>query len=771
MKKAAEYFVVKHPWTIIALFIIASIAAIYGNKNLYFRGDYKVFFEETYGPAQDFEEMQKVFTKTENVAVLILPGSGEVVSKDSLTLIENFTDDAWQIPYSSRVDSLTNYQYSWAEYDDMIVENLVEDIPSLTQEDLDRIYSISMKEQGIKGNLLSEDGRATMVNVALQLPETLDNTKIVFEIKEYVDDIIAKYQEQYPDAEFHMTGVVPMNYALAKEARKDITTLVPAMLVIVILLIGVMIRSFLATLAISIVLILSIGATMGIAGWMGYFLSVATVNVPIVVFIIGVADCVHMAASMQYAQRQGKTREEAVLYSLDLNWSPIFITSATTAVGFSSLMLSDSPVFVDFGLLCAIGVTICYLMSIFFFAALMKVLPVKLAGKDEKPSVFMENFAEFVIKYQKMLLVGGVVVVGTLSAMAFRNELNDVAMEYFAESTEFYQAASTQDENLSGISRIYWALYTGESGGISEPDFIRTMDTFQQWLSQQPEVDHVSSLADTYKRLNKNMHGDDESWYRIPDNRELAAQYLLLYEMSLPYGLDLNNQIDIDKSAVRMTSILKNIGSKEIIELETRATQWFEENTDGIRLAVAGPPLMFSHIGQTNMRSMIQSMAIAMVVISGILIFALKSLRLGVISLLPNIAPALVGFGIWSFISGYISLGLSIVASMTLGIIVDDCVHFLSKYKRAREDGLSSEDAIRYAFVSVGRALVITTVVLSIGFCILLFSSFSLNAEMGAATTLVITSALVVDFLLLPPLLLWLDKAKTGTGKSSNMAP
>ena len=150
----------------------------------------------------------------------------------------------------------------------------------------------------------------------------------------------------------------------------------------------------------------------------------------------------------------------------------------------------------------------------------------------------------------------------------------------------------------------------------------------------------------------------------------------------------------------------------------------------------------------------------ALVIISGILIFALRSLRLGVISLFPNITPALVGFGFWTFISGEINLGLSIVSSMTLGIIVDDTVHFLSKYKRARMEGMMTEAAVRYSFINVGRALLITTLVLVLGFSMLAFSAFRLNSDMGIATSLIILIALIIDFLILPPMLLWLDKDK-----------
>ncbi|MAQ99071.1 MAG: RND transporter [Oceanospirillaceae bacterium] len=761
MKKLIEYWATERPWLVIALFVIASVTAIAGAKNLYFRGDYQVFFEDDYGPLADFEHMQKVFTKTENVAILMIPESGDVVTTDMLNLVREFTDMSWQTPYSSRVDSLTNFQYTWSEYDDMMVDNLVPDQDEFTSEELERIRSIALDEPSLRGNLISPDSKATMINIILQLPDDqTDKTAIVSKVKLYVDGMIEKLKQEHPGVSFYQTGVIPMNYAFAAEARKDMQTLIPIMLVVVVGMIGLMMRSALATVAVSVVLVLAIGATMGLAGWWNYFLSVATINVPIVVFIIGVADCVHIAATMQYAQKLGKGRKEAVVYSLDLNWVPIFITSATTAVGFLTLTMSDSPVFADFGLLCAVGVTICYLMSILFFPALLTVMPIRLADKTEKPSPEMHWLADKVIKYKTPLLIFLSIVTVLVGSLAFKNDLNDMPIEYFAESTEFRQAAQAQNDNLSGVMRVDFALYSHEEGGISEPEFIYALEQFQQWLNEQPEVEHASSLADIYKRLNKNMHADDESWYKIPEDRELAAQYLLLYEMSLPYGLDLNNQINIDKSAARVTAIMGDTGTQEILDFEISSKAWFEENFPGIEMKVASPAIMFSHIGLTNMHSMIKSLFIAILLISGIMMFALKSLRLGAISLIPTLSPALVGFGIWFLISGYLNLGLSIVASMTLGIIVDDCVHFLAKYKRARADGMSTEEAVRYAFVNVGRALVITTVVLSVGFSILLMSAFRLNSDMGLATTIVLITALVIDFLFLPPLLLVLDKDK-----------
>jgi hypothetical protein len=255
------------------------------------------------------------------------------------------------------------------------------------------------------------------------------------------------------------------------------------------------------------------------------------------------------------------------------------------------------------------------------------------------------------------------------------------------------------------------------------------------------------------------MHGDDPRWYKLPESQEMSAQYLLLYEMSLPYGLDLNNQLNVDKSSSRIVATFKNMSSNELITLEQEMIKWFANNAPQYDVDFASPSLMFAHIGQRNIISMLIGTILALILISILLGIALRSWKYGVISLLPNLAPAAIAFGLWGIISGEVGLGLSVVIGMTLGIVVDDTVHFLSKYLHAKRDkNATSKEAVHYAFDNVGRALWITTLVLVAGFTVLAQSSFKMNADMGFLTALTIFIALVVDFLFLPPLLMLLDK-------------
>ncbi|MEZ8169038.1 RND family transporter [Vibrio tasmaniensis 1F-187] len=744
---------------LLVVFSIIMLSAL-GAKNLYFRGDYNIFFEGTNKQLMAFDEIQTTFAKTDNLAIVVAPEDGNVFTPETLTLIQNLTVDAWQIPYSSRVDSLANYQHTEAVEDDLLVEDLLYEEYAHTPERIAKVKQIALNEPLLKNALVSASGDVTIVNVTVQLPE-VDKTAEVQEVIAAINTMIAKYQADYPSVEFHKAGIIAMNNAFMMSAQEDSSTLVPLMLLVVLVFLTFMLRSFFSVVATLVVIISSIVATMGLSGWAGMFLSTATVNVPTLVLTLAVADCVHVIVTMRQAMQRGMEKAQAIQYSIKLNAMPILITSVTTAIGFLMMNMSDSPVLRDFGNLSALGVIIACFLSVTMLPALLKLLPVKTLPTNEAAEskvTFMDKLGDFVVANRKALLPISTLVIVGAAALIPLNKVNDESVKYFDTSSEFRQAADFMEQTVSGMTTISIAVKTNESQAIADPVFLQAIGDFTEWLRVQPETDHVATLSDVYMRLNKNMHGDDDSYYQLPLNRELAAQYLLLYEMSLPYGLDLNNQINVDKSSIKMVLTVDNLGSVELVELEERIYSWFAANAPQYEVVASSPSLMFAHIGETNMASMLSTLPITLVLISGLMIFALRSVRLGIISLVPNIAPAIIGFGLWALISGEINLGLSVVVTLTLGIVVDDAVHFLSKYQRARMEGKSAEEAVRYAFHTVGRALWITTVVLVAGFSVLAMSSFRLNSDMGLLSAIVIFIALVVDFILLPSLLMIFDK-------------
>ncbi|EIZ1007046.1 MMPL family transporter [Vibrio vulnificus] len=760
-------------WTLI-ISLMAIVATAMGAKNLYFRGDYNIFFDGSNAQLQAFDEIQTTFAKTDNIALVLAPKSGDVFDQRTLTQIQEMTEQAWQVPYSSRVDSLANYQHTEAVDDDLLVEDLLYQSYPLTAERIAKVRAVAMSEPLLVNALVSEKGDVAVINITMQMPG-VDETAEVNEVVAYVEQMLSHYRAEYPDVTIYKAGIIAMNHSFAMAAQNDSATLVPTMLLVILVFLTLMLRSFLSVLATLVVIIGAIVATLGIVGWAGMFLHVASVNVPTLIMTLAVADCVHVIASMRHFMRQGMPKSQAIHRSVTLNFVPIIITSVTTAIGFLMMNMSDSPVLRDFGNLSALGVMIACVLSVSLLPALLNLLPVRFSAKQAaKSSDIMDKLADLVVHRRNVLLPLSIVVIAGSAALIPYNKVNDESVKYFDTSSEFRQAADFMEQRIGGMTTMSIAIKTHQSQGIASPEFLEVLGEFTRWLREQPETDHVASLSDIYKRLNKNMHGDDSAYYALPAERELAAQYLLLYEMSLPFGLDLNNQVNVDKSSVKLQLTVKNLGSVELVALEERIYQWFASHAPRYQVVASSPSLMFAHIGETNMASMLSTLPITLILISALMIFALRSWRLGVISLVPNIAPAVIGFGLWALISSEINLGLSVVVTLTLGIVVDDAVHFLAKYQHARKEGQNAEQAVRYAFHTVGRALWITTVVLVAGFSVLAMSQFRLNSDMGQLSAIVIFVALVIDFVLLPSLLMRFDTAEYAqleAAQESNTTP
>ncbi|WP_017444312.1 efflux RND transporter permease subunit [Gayadomonas joobiniege] len=721
-----------------------------------------MFFAPDNKQLATFEQMEARFSKNDNVSIIIVPQSANVYTPESLAIIQEVTEAAWQIPFSTRVDSLTNFQHTEAEQDDLLVRPLVDEFQEheISVQQAKQIEQIALNEPSLINRIVAPDGSASMVNVTVHLPDDLQKTANIIQVAEFARGLKSKIEKKYSDHKVYLSGIVMLNNSLFEEALKDIFTLVPVMFLLIMVLLVILLRSLWLTLATVTVITFAVFSTMGFAGWIAIQLTIATISVPTVVMTLAVADSVHVIVSTQYFLAQGKDKTSAILAALKSNLSPIFITSATTAVGFLTFNFSDVPPLVDLGNLVALGVMLAFIFSVTVLPSLLYFIPIDSAKSSQvrQQNLWMQKYAQWVIKHYRHLLPVTSIGILALSGLIFLNRINDVPTDYFDKNIKFRQAADFSDEHLTGMTMLGVALDTGTGGGINSPNFLAKVEQFAIWIRKQHDVDHVETLSDTYKRLNKNMHGDLDEYYRLPESQPLAAQFLLLYEMSLPYGLDLNNQLNIDKSSIRLTIAMDNLGSSRILELESMIHQWFKTNAPEVEVTTSSPSLMFAHIGQANMQSMLVGSVLALVLISVLLIFALKSIRYGCISLIPNLVPAAIGFGIWGLFHGQINLGLSVVTSLCLGIVVDDTVHFLKKYKLARDQGNNAQQAVEFAFASVGRALWITTLVLASGFFVLAQSDFALNGDMGLLTALIIVIALVVDFIFLPAFLLLFDK-------------
>ena len=754
-------WVIRYRWGIILFTLVLVFAAASGARFLGFSTDYRVFFSKDNPQLVAFETLQNTYTKNDNIMFAVEPKDGNVFSRETLAIIEEITKASWQIPFSIRVDSVTNFQYTWADGDDLVVQDLVENVGSFTNEKLEKVQGIALAEPLLLNRLITHKSNITGVNVTINRPQkAITETP---EVVAFAREIRDRFQKKYPKINIYLTGVLLMDNAFNEAGEGDMKSLVPLMYGIVLVIIAFSIRTFWGTLATTLIMGFSILTGMGLAGWSGILLTPISANAPTIILTLAVADSIHILVTLFYEMRHGKPKYEAIRESLRVNHQPVFITSITTAIGFLSLNFSDSPPFRDLGNIVAMGVMSAYIYSVFFLPAIMAVLPLRVKVVSSSNNGLIDKLSDWVINNRNSLFWSMMIIIIVLSAKIPQIQIDEKFNEYFDTRYQFRGDNDYVIEHLTGFESIEYSLNAADSGGVSSPVYLKKVDEFAQWYRQQPGVMYVGTLTDTMKRLNKNMHGDDEAYYRLPEERDLSAQYLLLYELSLPFGLDLNNQINIDKSSTRFTAILESVSTQHALALEKRAQKWLRENAPPEMASHGASPLiMFSHIAKRNIDSMMIGNTLALLLISAILIAVLRSFKLGLISTVPNLVPMFMTFGLWGWVVGEIGLAVSVVAPVALGIIVDDTVHFLSKFRRARvELGKTTEEAIRYSFHTVGPALFLTSLILVCGFLVLTFSGFRMNVQLGYMTTIAIIFALLADFLFLPTLIMKLSNPIT----------
>lgn len=750
-------YIINHHTLVIFLTLLFVVAAGAGLKNLKTTSDFRIYFSDDNPQLVAFEELEKTYGKQDSLLFYIEPKNKNVFTKDTLALITQLTEKSWLLPYAIRVNSLTNYQHTVVEGDDLTTDYLLEDASLLTANKISDIKNIVLNEPSLIHFLTDKKGQVTAIQVRLSLPKEVsaanaENVKAARILQK-------EFHQRYPNIKISLGGSSTAGVSLGEAVALDMSTLVIGSYVVIIISLLILLRSLRGMIATLLLITFSIVVTMGIYGWFNYTLAPVAGWVPSIIMTIAVADSVHILISYFHSLRYGMERDDALRESLRININPVFVTSITTIIGVLCLNFSDSPPFQDLGNMVALGVFFAFILSMTFLPALITLLSIKKSNLSKNNNKAMDNFANWVIAQRRKLLIAMSLLVVIVASFIPNNKLTEEWHHYFDDSFEIRNTIESVNNNLSGVHYLRYLLDSGEENGIHEPDYLNTLENFTVWARQQDKVAYVSSLTDISKRLNKNLHENKQSFYRVPDSRPLAAQLFLLYETGLPRELNLDDLVNHNRSTTLVTIIVHKTDSEFLLDLDNRAQKWLKQNAAQYKTSEAtGLDMIFAHINHRNIRSLLKGTLIALVLISFVLIIALNSVRLGLISLIPNLIPAALAYGTWGIFVGKVDLSASIVICMTLGIVVDDTVHFLSKYLRARrEKGYDVNEGMRYAFNTVGVALMITTAVLVSGFLVLAASHFSPTWVSGLLLAITLCFALLTDFLLLPPLLCVLD--------------
>ena len=730
-----------------------------GITSVTFDPDMERFFPRGHAATSLSYEIDETFIRTDNLLIAINAKNNSIFTKRTLSLIESLTEKSWTVPYSIRVDSLTNYSYVRSVNDDLLVEPFIENSVSLEDSFIKQREKIVEEEEIIFGSLISKDKKTTVISIIVDPPNPDANLKLIDTI-EYILEYVDEAKSDHPELDIRILGTPYQEYISPKMVLSEMPIVMPSMLLLILVSVFFLLRSAFAVLATILVIVLSLIATFGSVGYIGNALNQMVITIPILIITLALADCVHLFSIFFQQRAKGHSSKESMVRSLELNLQPLFLTTLTTCIGFLSFNVLDVPPLRDLGNFVSIGIAMAFIFTIFFAAPLFSFFEIKAPKSVNQQINLSRKIAKFSLKNSKTLLWSVPLVSLLLICLIPLNVLDENPTQMYDDGFTSFSADTLWLDEMLGVTFPVSFKANSKNGSVSEPEFLRKIDNFVQWLEAQEEVNHVTSLAHTMKNLNKSMHGDDPEWEAIPESEELSSQYLFFYEMSLPMGLDLNSSISQDRSSTKISANLDDMGGKEFLKFDKKVRAHIQENNlTEIISPAAGFRVVFSHISTVIINSLLFGVFLGLLLITLLLGLFFRSIPFGVLSAFPNVLPIASAFGIWALYDGQVGFMVAAGMGSTLGIIVDFTVHLLSKYDLARREmSQSPEEAVVFAFESVGFALIVMTIVISLGFLVLNLVNFMPLHDFARFSTISFVMALIIDFLLFPNLLVKFDK-------------
>ena len=757
--------IIKFRWYIVILIPLLTFTLASQLKHLEFEGSYRIWFDKDSKVISDYDDFRQIFGNDDVITIMFEDNNAThgVFNKKALNVVDRITQALWQTKYIARVDSITNFQYVHTdkEYpDEVVVENFFEDeeyINALSSEQLLEKKEQALQEEIIEGKIISKDAKTTMI-VARLTPKAGDDPAVPIVLPQLVKDILA--QEAKSGYTFYLNGGPVVNASFIELAQHDGGLYTPLVILVAFLILWIIFRRISAAFLSIAVVIFTFLIVLSIQVMLGYKLNNFTANMPVFVVAIGIADSMHILWIYMLGRKKGMHSNEAIHYSVNKNLLPIFLTSVTTAIGFASLGISHVVPVKTLGIATATAAVLAFIFTILFVPAMLAILKLKVKKADEdnlkeshKSHHFSKLYAAFVVKNDAKILLISVAVFTLLALGLTKVEVDSNTVRYFADDVPYRVSTELMQKKLTGPMSYEVVVDSMKKDGIKDPQFMQTVQKFSdEFKAKYPDVRHITSLLDVVKQFNRVLDGKDE----VPHSQELIAQYLLLYSLSLPQGMEINDKMDIDEQLLRVTASVNIVDTSLDLEMIEWAEDWWKSTP--YKAHISGQTQMFAHMQHDVTATLIQSISLAIVLISLVMLLIFKNIKLLPIFIIPNVLPIALVLGVMGWLGIRVDLGVAVAGAIILGVAVDDTIHFLVKYLEARKKKMPVIEALEYVMHYAGSAIIFTTLILSGAFLVFTMSSFNPNFYFGIVTTTALIIAMVVDLLLLPALFSYLDK-------------
>ncbi len=749
--KSLPVFLLGHRRLVLLLFFLLTLLFARGIPRLYIDNSLEGLFLESDPDLGVLNATVQEYGTELGMVVAFRPG--EVFRNEFLHLADRLTREILQVEGVDDVYSVTRMDHIEAEGAEIRVCPLVPDLPA-SPEKMREARKNALEDPFVTGQILSEDG-----STAALVIQFTHNIGDVNKTLAAVDDIQGILREQVGSScEYHVSGLVAITAFMNRYCLMDLVTFLPVGIAIVFVILLAVFRTLAAVLTTLGAILLSVVWTLGLMGLMNVPITVTTTMLPVLILVIGVSDAVHLITQYYEGIAGGRQREDALKNAVYKVGTPCFLTSVTTAMGFSSLLLSNLRPVRDFGLYAALGIFFAFLIFIFLVPVFLSFLAPPRSGAVERlragrTTRVMERIAALTERHPWPVLFLSVGIIGLAAFGIVRIRVDTNYYEYFYESDPIVRSIRFIDRNLTGIEPLRILLHTQEPDGVKDPAFLEKVDALESYLQAYPEVSRVFGLPDPLRRMNRLLNEDRPEYEVLPGSREAAAQYLLL--LSLAGGDEMLGFLtNADYSSVQVVAMLRLVGTTREGEILRELRQYLKERfSPEVSFELTDAAVLNPTLAHHLVNSQFKTFFLAFMLIFGAMTFLFRSVRVGLLTIVPNVLPVLVTAGLMGFAGITLNVVTVMVASIAIGIAVDDTIHILTRYRIERLETRDPSEAMRHTLASSGRAVVFTSVVFTAGFMITFFSRFKLPCHFGILCASIMVGALVADLLLLPALL------------------
>ena len=756
-------WLVRHRFKLAVVALLVTIIGGWGVQFTRFDGTNESLFAEADEYKAEVDQARVDFPSSAPRLTMTFEVDGDIFNLRTLTAIDELTRRYIEIDSAIALSSILTYRVSEADKEILGRSYLFPDLDDITEADLQQIKTIALNDEDLTQARLTSAGNVTLATISYSVSEDTSEARLA--VAESAVVLRDSLRQQYPDIRIYLVGgpMFERDSNLARE--KDNKVLLPLVVIAGVLLLWFCLGSLLSSIALAVVALTTIIVTVGTHALLDIPLNQISRLGPAVAGIVAFADGIHVLSV--YAQKilRGTDRKQALIESININFRPIALATVTTTMGFLSLNLSSAPAIYGFGNIVAIGVIWAFFFTVFLLPAMILLIPARSIAKPLGVSGFIEGVLRLVARREKTLFWGFLGLIAVTLFMLPLNKLDNDPFDFIDEGSDLSVVVEIQQREFENDRGLAFVVRSNEYYGITNRDFLDKVDDIATQLEADPQISWVSTYTDYLKLRNKAANDDDEAYEVIPEDQLTVIDYLVGYQLVAEIDPNLGQIFNKDYSAIYLYVATSELSDEEILQLANKIDVLAENYaSESFQVTHANNTILGARLNQIISTELFTGFSLSLVMITLTMMIGLRSLRYGLLSIAPNVFPITIVFGLWGLIEGNLSPYVLMLLAVSIGLVVDDSVHVLSKYKTARDSGKSPGESIEESISLAGSAITITTLWMSVGIALMGFSSTTIFQNLTSIITPIIVVALFLDLLFLPSLLTrfdsWIDRTR-----------